>query len=121
MFLGDIRSDFGTPATMLDHLVAMPVTTSIDDSLMRVLEYGRNKDSSNDLTASPLSAYIYRALGKDGMERLLADAKRFFKAELSAQSFLELQNPELVRNLARACAHIALSRSAALKALADGL
>lgn len=121
MFLGDIRSEFGTPATVQDYLGVLPVARSIDESLMRVLVHGRNKDSSNDLTASPLSAYVYRALGTQGMESLLADAKRYFKAELSALAFLQLQDAALVANLAKACARIALSRSLALESLAQGM
>ena len=117
MFLGDIRSKQGIPLRAENFLPPLTAGKSIDPDLMRVLEIGRNHESTNDLTASPMTAYMYRYLGQAGMEQALVQANRMFAGEISPQTFLSGLDPALVASIARACAKIALSRSAALLAL----
>jgi hypothetical protein len=121
MFLGDIRSAYGKPDRAEDFLPAVPAIAAIDLQLVGVLERGRAKESATDLTASPLTAFIYRYLGHDGTRQALVSAKQMFAGELAALDFLGGLNRDMVRALIRACARIALSREAPLLALEQAL
>ncbi|MEQ1775648.1 MAG: hypothetical protein ABL891_17865, partial [Burkholderiales bacterium] len=121
MFLGDIRSAYGKPDRAEDFLPAVPDVAAVDIQMVGVLERGRTKESANDLTASPLTAFIYRYLGQDGTKQALVSAKQMFAGELSALEFLGGLNRDMVRALIRACARIALSREAPLLALEQAL
>ena len=121
MFLGDIRSAYGKPDRAEDFLPPPPDTEPVDEQLVGVLERGRSKESSNDLTVSPLTAFVYRYLGGDGTARALLGAKEMFAGNLTARDYLRSLNPDMVRALIRACARIALSREAPLLALEKSL
>jgi hypothetical protein len=121
MFLGDIRSAYGKPDRAEDFLPAVPDTEPVDAQLVAVLERGRSKESANDLTVSPLTAFVYRYLGRDGAARALLGAKQMFAGDVTAMDFLRSLNPDMVRALIRACARIALSREAPLLTLEKSL
>jgi hypothetical protein len=117
MFLGDIRSAFGKPDRAEDFLPAPPDTEAVDAQLVDVLERGRARESTTDLTLSPLTAFTYRFLGHEGTRLALHKAKQMFAGDIAPRDFLAGLNPELVRAMIRACAHIALSRAEPLLAL----
>ncbi len=118
MFLGDIRSAYGRPDRVEDFLPAAPRSTrAVNKELLNVLEKGRVLESSNDLTASPLTAFIYRTMGHAGTQAALRQARQMFDGALSPQAFLQTLDRDMVRAILRACARIALSRSEALHAL----
>jgi hypothetical protein len=66
---------------------------------------------------APLTAYIYRSEGQAGTARALDQAKKMFSGALTPRQFLETLQPTLVRSIASACTHIAISRAAGLKVL----
>jgi hypothetical protein len=117
MFLGDIRSPYGRPERIEDFLPPVTDSKSPNSDLLRVLERGRTLESSNDLTESPLTAYMYRCLGDMGTQQALAAARQMFDGTRSPLSFLQTLDRSMVRAILRACARIAVSRSAALQAL----
>jgi hypothetical protein len=121
MFLGDIRSAYGKPDRAEDFLPAPPDTQTVDAQIVAVLTRGRTREAANDLTVSPLTAFIYRYLGEDGSRRALTAAKQMFANELTPRDFLRGLNPDMVRDMIRACARIALSRAAPLLALENAL
>ena len=121
MFLGDIRSAYGKPDRAEDFLPRVPGTEPVDEQLVTVLERGRSKESANDLTVSPLTAFVYRYLGHDGTARALLSAKEMFAGNLPAMEYLRGLNADMVRALIGACARIALSREVALRALDKAL
>jgi hypothetical protein len=82
-----------------------------------VLEKGRSLESVNDLTASKLTAFVYRYLGEAGTRPTLEQAKKMFEGSLSPKAFLTSLNRNMVRAIIRACAKISLSRGEALTAL----
>ncbi len=82
-----------------------------------MLDKGRSKESSSDLTASPLTAWVYRSLGNDGAARALPEAKRMFAGEQTPQASLSGLDKTMVRALIEACAKLAISRRDALLAL----
>lgn len=121
MFLGDIRSPYGRPDRAEDFLPQAPTTQELNPDLLRVFEKGRTLESVNDLTASPITAFIYRYLGHAGTQQALGQARKMFDGSLTPLAFLQSQNPDMVRAIIHACARIALSRSQALLALEQTL
>lgn len=117
MMLGDLRSH-GVPKRVENFLPPLAEEKPTDPALLAVLEKGRARETANDLTASPLTAYIYRSEGHEGMIRALALAKQLYAGEHTPRHFLSTLRPELARDVAHACARIAISRAAALTALA---
>lgn len=119
MFLGDIKGHgVARPDRVEDFLPRPPQGPVLDAKLLRVLKGGRSQVSSNDLTDSPLAAFVYRCLGEDGMRRALEQAKRMFDGGLLPREFLRRLDGPMVKAVAEACAHIALSRREALLAIA---
>ena len=122
MLLGDIRSAYGRPDRVEDFLPLAPADESLlDAKLLDVLEKGRSKESVSDLTASPLTAWVYRSLGVAGTEHALQQARKMFTGELPPGDFLKTLDRNMVCALTEACAHIAISRREALLALAKSL
>lgn len=118
MFLGDISSPYGRPHRAEDHLPQVDVCAPLNPDLLTVFEDGRSRESSYDLTSSPLTAFIYRSIGHDAMRAALVQAKAMFAGALTQQQFLQSLEPSMVRSLTLACAEIAMSRRSALLALA---
>jgi len=121
MFLGDIRSAYGRPDRVEDFLPEAPIHRDVDEDLLRVLEKGRTLESHNDLTASPLTAFVYRHVGYAGIRQILRDAREMYAGHLTALAFLKTLNRDMVCAVTDACARIALSRSAALREIAAQL
>ncbi len=119
MFLGDIKGRGVKPDRVEDFLPRPPMGAELDKGLLRVLKGGRSQASENDLTDSPLAAYVYRCLGEEGMLKALAQAKRMFDGSLRPREFLRRLDADMVRAVAEACAHVALSRRDALLAIAS--
>jgi hypothetical protein len=117
MFLGDVRSAYGKPDRVEDFLPAAPSGQALNAELLKVLEKGRALESANDLTASPLTAFVYRHLGQEGIREALHRARQMFDGSLPALGFLQTLNGDMVRAIIRACSQIALSRKNELLAL----
>ena len=121
MFLGDIRNPYGRPDRIEDFLPTMPESKPLNANLLRVFEKGRTLESSNDLTESPLTAFMYRCLGDDGTRQALGYARQMFDAKLSPLAFLQSLDHDMVRAIIRACSHIAVSRRTALLTLEQNI
>lgn len=121
MFLGDIRNLKCKPDRVEDFLPPCTGKAIVNPEVLGVLEKGRATESSNDLTASPLTAYIYRHLGADGVNETLSQAKRMFDEELAPREFLQRLDHGLVRIIIHACAQIAISRRELLQEFEETL
>ncbi len=122
MFLGDISAPDGDPARVANFLPPPPPsTTQLDTELLAVLERGRARESSSDLTSSPVTAFLYRSLGSDGMKALTTQARRMFAGTVSGRSLLMGQPADLVCAIIDACRQIALSRSERLRDLGQAI
>lgn len=121
MFLGDIRSAQGRPERIEDFLPAVVPTEVFNPDLLRVFEKGRTQESSNDLTTSPITAFVYRCTGHAGTAHTLVQARKMFDGALMPLAFLQSLDRNMVRAIADACSHIALSRREALRQLVQSL
>jgi hypothetical protein len=92
MFLGDIRSPQGRPDRVHDFLPEAPISAHVDTELLEVFEKGRNLGFSNDLAASPLTAFVYRYMGFEGTRSTLRHARDMFAGITTRQQFLQTQN-----------------------------
>lgn len=121
MFLGDIRNPHGRPERAEHYLPQVEASQVFDAELLRVFEKGRTLESTNDLTSSPLTAFMYRSLGHAGTQQALAHARRMFDDSLTPHAFLQALDRNMVRATIDACSRIAVSRKAALQELAQAL
>jgi hypothetical protein len=121
MFLGDISSPGGRPDRAEDYLPEPPSGPPTSEQLLKVLEKGHSLESINDLTTSPLAAFVYRFIGHEGTQQTLQQAMRMFDGNLSRHAFLKTLDRGMVHAIVGACAKIALSRSDALLALEKSL
>lgn len=121
MFLGDISSAYGRPDRVEDFLPQAPLHARVDSDLLGVFETGRTLASNNDLTASPLTAFVYRYQGYEGTRKALRHARDMFAGLLSPKAFLQTLNRDMVCAIIQACSHIALSRTETLRALERSL
>ena len=110
MFLGDIRSASGTPERVEDYLPGGPQAPGLDAQLLQLLEKGRPEDSRNDLTISPLTAYMYRCLGVAGSAAALVGARQMVSGAIPPARFLDSLPPDMLGSVIDACARIAVSR-----------
>lgn len=117
MFLGDISSTYGKPDRVENFLPPADLHFDIDQKLLLVLENGRAQESSNDLTVSPLTAFMYRCMGHKGTFAALEQSKRMFANELSALDFLKELDRNMIAAIISACEHIAISRRDDLRRL----
>lgn len=121
MFLGEIRSAYGRPDRVEDFLPAVPAAVDVNPSLLLAFEKGRTLESHNDLTASPITAFVYRYIGHRGIHEALLFANEMFEAKRTPLAFLQALDRAMVRAIVRGCAEIAVSRREGLQALAQSL
>ena len=122
MFLGDIRSPYGRPDRVDNFLPEPPeAVADTDPHLLHVFEKGRTLESSNDLTTSPITAYIYRSIGHAGIQAALGQARNMFSGSLAPLAFLQSLNRDMLSAIIHASAAIAVSRKDALQALEASL
>lgn len=90
----------------------------VGSTLFGLLAFGRASVSSFDMQNSPLSLFIYKFLGSDDVKLHLNVAREMFDGALAPLDFLNQLPAGLIVPLARACAALAITRSAALYAYA---
>lgn len=121
MFLGDIRSPDGRPDRVEDFLPPPGIHADIDIDILEVLKQGREREPNSDLSASPLTAYLYCRLGHQGTFSALEQAKRMFSEQLPELDFLRAIERETIGAIIAACMRIATSRREALRRLQQAL
>jgi hypothetical protein len=95
-----------------------------DPRLLALFVTGRAHDSSFDLRASPLSAFLYRRIGEAGLEAALPGLREFASARLTSMEFLRRQGPpalSAIASIAWAASRVAITRTARLADLSREL
>jgi hypothetical protein len=105
--------------TFLPDISSIP---SVDESstLFGLLAFGRASSTSFDLQNSPVALFIFRLLGLEQSHALLDEAKAMFNGRIDALTFLERLPTGLIVSIANACASMASTRRAGLRAYANG-
>ncbi|MBI3556234.1 MAG: hypothetical protein HY074_08220, partial [Deltaproteobacteria bacterium] len=107
-----------------DYLPALSTISFIqvaheDHTVLNLLKYGRSGEVRFDTTASPIAAYLYEALGAEGIEHYVREAKKVCAGMRTAQEFLDRLPSSLVAALARAASEIASGRRERLLEIAE--
>lgn len=94
---------------------------SVDESstLFGLLAFGRASSSSFDMQNSPISLFIFRLLGWERANALLHEAKSMFRGEIDANTFLSHIPTGIIVSIANACAAMANTRRAGLRAYTE--
>ena len=121
MFLGDSSQSLNEPDQIEELLPVPPAGQPVNADLLHLFENDHLLDSINDLTASPLTEFVYRFLGQPGTQHALEQAKQMFDGQMSTRVFLQSLDRDMVRAIVRACAEIAVSRRDALLNLEQSL
>ena len=121
MFLGNAKSVHGRLGPMQDLLPEPPSEHATHAELLKVLEMGQLPGTASDLSASPLTVFVYRYLGHSGTEQTLQQAQQMFDGHLSPQAFLRTLDRPMLRSIIHACAKIAVLRSEALLDLENNI
>ncbi len=112
LFLGDIRCYDGIPDRIEKFLPSkIQHHPELNEVLLNILVGGRSKDSKNDLTASPLTAYFYQIVGHSGLISTFEYAEQMFSQQLTPIQFLQLCDKFLVQSIIQGCKKIAISRA----------
>lgn len=96
---------------------AMLPMNSIEQEVLDVLENGRNQASDYDIKNSPVTTYIVKTIGFERTQRLLLEAKEFFKGNVEAEDFLKHCEPEIVDTLVKGVVQVLESRKQAMSGL----
>ena len=113
LFMGDFQRQNGDAQYLEDYFPAVPPSSASDTSsqVYRLLESGRFSQLYFDMKNSPISLYLYRALGQPGIYKNLELAFEMFSGQLTPEQFLTKADAPVVSNLARACAAMVVTRS----------
>ena len=120
LFAGDITKD-DEAKRVEDFLPDIQADASVDtlSAVFKLLDCGRASESSFDRKDSPTSLFLYKGLGPDRINQLLANAYEMFDGKLTAQDFLDKINDPIVAAIAQACAAMVPTRSEALRQYAQ--
>ncbi len=89
-------------------------TTPLEQEVLNLLEMGRSKASSYDVKNSPVATYMIKSLGFSESQRLLMQAKDYFKQSLSGEEFLNQCDRTVVNSIVQAVLKVFERRIAAI-------
>ena len=113
LFMGEFQRQNDNGQFLEDFLPEVPLSAPADLSpqVYRLLEYGHTDNPVFDMENSPVSLYLYRMLGKHGVQHNLAYAIDYFSGKLTPEQFLAKADAGIVSDMARACAAMVVTRS----------
>jgi len=115
LLMGDIRRRDQQIKRMEDYLEPIEtVMTELDSQLIKLLTEGRAQESSFDMKASPIGAYIYKGLGEHEKDILFKVTQSYFDKKINAVTLLENFPQKIISNIIIAISHISSTRNAKL-------
>ena len=116
LFMGDVRQADEESTRLEDYLLDVEINETLDQTstVFRLLNEGRASSSGFDMKNSPLTAFLYKSLGDEGIKPLAAQAVKFLAGELKPQAFLAQVPKPVFSAIAKASSMMALTRSKAL-------
>jgi hypothetical protein len=117
LFTGDLPKTGERTQRLEDFLPDAPVPEWLDPGsvIYKLLTTGRvGEQPAFDLTTSPTSAFVYKMLPPQEIERSLGLTRDLFGGRIDAQDFLRQLDPAVVGPIARACASMVFTRSGQL-------
>jgi len=130
LFMGDLNASQTDSECLIRFLPTLPFPPWLQEEhpVVRLLRDGRLEESSFDLRNSPFALWLYKGLRPEEWGRLAVGMERFFKGELTAESFLSLFPGSLngqtigpLADIVNATIRMAPTRAAFLQALLKGV
>lgn len=112
LFLGDIPRD-GLTIKRLEYYLpelADPPWVDHNSTIYHLLENGRSQDTTFDMKNSPLSLFIYKSIPPERLAYDLQLARKFHSGGVSAEDFLGMLDPNLLRPIAQASSIMVYTR-----------
>lgn len=94
--------------------ISIPPGNAIEQEVLELLEKGRSKSSTYDVKNSPVATYIIKSVGFQEAQRLLVQAKEFFKKNIGPEDFLQACDRHLVDTIIQAVLQVFESRKIAM-------
>ncbi len=121
--LSTMTGDFPTPGIITPALeqflpdvpIAYQPKTPLEAEVLDLLNKGRNRDSAYDIKNSPLTTFIIKSTGFEGIEYLLKRSKEFFAGKISSEEFLADCNSDVVNTIMEGVLTLFESRKTALR------
>ena len=122
LFMGDVRRRDQKFDRMEDHLgeVSHP-KTELNKHLVALLKDGRAQESSFDMKASPIGAFVYTHLGEEQSEYLFELVQTYFDKKISAQVLIDNYPKVVIRRIILACSKISSTRKPTLMKLSESI
>ena len=121
LFMGDIERRRSSPnAQRLENFLPPTPPFSAEDKsqiVYHLLSSGRENESDFDLKNSPLSLYIYKVFSRTQIQEYLKAAKLMFQAKASSVQFIETLDQQILKDIIKASASVAITRQERLLAL----
>lgn len=117
LFLGDLPERHYASVCIEDILdVSYKPADGIESNeiVLQLLRDGREVESSFDVKNSPVSAFLYRHLGDEGLEKCIKHAVHPMDAS-NARALLKMIPKEVATEIVSACAEIATTRTEVLE------
>jgi hypothetical protein len=111
LFMGDIRRRDQKLQRMEDYLGSPgEIKNDVDENLLHLFDSGRSQESSFDMKGSPLSSFIYKAMGEKAIEELFPHLLDFFHGAQDSRSILKLYPKFVLERVVNSCAEISSTR-----------
>jgi hypothetical protein len=78
------------------------------------LEEGRSNSSAYDIKSSPLTSFVVKYRGFDGIRQIKELSHSFFQGSISSEDFLDSCNPDLMEIIINGVIKLLENRKAAL-------
>ncbi len=101
--------------------VVVSPTTTLEQEVLDLLEKGRSKSSTYDVKNSPVATYIIKTVGFGEAQRLLLQAKEFFKKNLSSEEFLAVCDRAVVDTIIHSVLQVFERRETAMRGTTAGV
>ncbi|MFA6237773.1 MAG: hypothetical protein WC635_10635 [Bacteriovorax sp.] len=122
LLMGEVRRRDQKIIRMEDYIgtVAKP-KNGLNKHLVQLLEEGRSQESSFDMKASPIGAFIYKSLGDEESEKLFGYVLNHFDKKITARELIGHYPKEIIKSIILACSKVSSTRRAELLKLAAEL
>lgn len=123
MFLGDFPSSANDVLLRAEYYLPQANVSSrltLDPDVLMLIEKGRAQDTSFDIKHSPTSTYVYKKIGREGVERAYPVMTKALLGVISTKEFLKSLDRDVVSGIAKACHKICISRQGALEKIIAG-
>lgn len=112
--------DIKIKVAALEHFIpdvaeAYQPKTPLEQEVLDLLSKGRNRESRYDIKNSPTTTFIIKSIGFDCVEKLLKQAKEFFKGNIEHEEFIKQCDPTVVKTVTEAVEKLFESRKMALR------